>query len=182
MTRVPRSGPGWSRDGAHNSARSAWPDDPLGRPSRLPDPEMQPEFYAHVPLKRFVAWLVDLVPTVLITLGILAAMVVSVVGILGTFLLPVIYVAVSLAYRTVMVARFGATVGMWMAAITLRRRDDTFPDPMLAFLHALTYSLAVMFVVPQIINVAVMALSRDGRGLFDYMLGTAMINRAERQW
>jgi len=79
-----------------------------------------------------------------------------------------------------MVARFGATVGMWMAAITLRRRDDTAPDPMLSFLHALTYSLAVSFVVPQIVNMAVMVLSRDGRGLFDYVLGTTMINRMGR--
>jgi len=85
-----RRGPSWSRDGANDRFRAAWPDDPLGRPSRLPDPEMQPEFYAYMPVKRLVAWLVDLVPTILLTVGVLAVMVVSVVGLFGTFLLPVI--------------------------------------------------------------------------------------------
>lgn len=34
----------------------------------LPDPELQPEFYADVPLKRVGAWAIDLVVTLAITL------------------------------------------------------------------------------------------------------------------
>lgn len=166
--------------GSRGGWPGGWPDDPLGRPSRLPDPELQPEFYAYMPWKRLVAWIVDLVPTVLLTLGILTVFLLPVAGLLGTLLLPAVYVVASLAYRSVMLGRFGATAGMWLAAIELRRRDDTPPSPLLAFLHSLAYSLAVAFVVPQVLNAAVMLLSRDGRGLFDYLLGTAMINRAGR--
>ncbi len=67
-----------------------------------PDPELQPEFYADVPAKRLVAWVVDTVLTVAAT-----ALIVLLTAFVGLFFLPLLYLSVAFAYRTVTIARKG---------------------------------------------------------------------------
>lgn len=139
----------------------------------LPDPEFQPEFYADVPSKRLIAWIVDSIATIALTLIPLILTL-----FVGIFFLPLLYLAVGMAYRTVTLTLYGATPGMMLTALKLRRMDGTAPDVMLALWHSALYSAALFFVIPQVISVAMMLTSPHKRGLHDQLLGTAVLNRA----
>ncbi|SDX50256.1 RDD family protein [Roseicitreum antarcticum] len=139
----------------------------------LPDPEFQPEFYADVPAKRLIAWLIDSLATIVLTL-----IPIVLTLFIGIFFLPLLYIAVGLAYRTVTISLYGATPGMLLTALKLRRLDGSRPDAMLAFAHSALYSFALSVIVLQIVSVAMMLLSPQKRGLHDQILGTAVLNRA----
>ena len=49
-------------------------------------------------------------------------------------------------------------------------------DGATAFLHTLGYSLSMAFVLPQILSVGLMLVSRRGQGLTDMVLGSVAIN------
>lgn len=139
----------------------------------LPDPVRHAEFYADVPMKRGLAWLVD---TVLI--AILVALIVPFTAFVALFFLPLLYLAVSFCYRWVALARSSATPGMRLMAIRLRNGQGQPLNGGEAFLHTLGYTVSVAFVIPQIISVALMLLGSRGQGLSDHVLGTVAINRA----
>ena len=138
----------------------------------LPDPELRPEFYAAVPLKRLVAWLIDTVAILLLTLIVLPF-----TAFVAAFFLPALYVMMNLAYRTVGMARWSATPGMWLMAVEFRRADGSRLDPGTAFLHSLGYTVSMALVVPQVASVVLMLVSRHGQGLSDHVLGTVALNR-----
>ncbi|MGY6536006.1 MAG: RDD family protein [Pararhodobacter sp.] len=138
----------------------------------LPDPAYQPEFYRALLVKRLLAWGIDLV----VTLVIVAALVVVTVFI-GLFFLPLLWIAVSIAYRWVMLSNYHATAGMMLAGITLRHLDERRPDPLVCLLHAVIFSFSMVFVLPQIASVALMMVTPYRQGLNDLVLGTTMINR-----
>jgi len=141
----------------------------------LPDPQLLPEFYAWVPLKRLVAWLVDFVLILLLTVVVLAF-----TAFLATPLLPLVYVALNIAYRMVTLARWSATPGMAMMAIELRTLGGERLDRGLALAHTLGFTVSMLTVLPQIASVAMMLSSARGQGLSDALLGTAMLNRPAR--
>lgn len=138
----------------------------------LPDPELLPEFYAWVPLKRLVAWLVD---SLLILL--LSFVVVVATALLALPLAPLIYLALNIAFRTVTLTRWSATPGMALMAVELRRRDGRRLDRGTALMHTLIYTGASLTVVLQIASVAMMLTSPRGQGLPDTLLGTVALNR-----
>jgi uncharacterized RDD family membrane protein YckC len=138
----------------------------------LPDPELQPEFYTLVPLKRLIAWVVDSVLILLLTL-----LVVLIGLLLPLFILPLVYGVIGIALRTVSIARWSATPGMILMAIEFRDAAGRPLDPATAFLHTLGFTLANFFVVPQIVSVAMMLLTARGQGLVDVVLGTTALNR-----
>jgi len=138
----------------------------------LPDPIAQPEFYAGVVTKRFLAWVIDSV--IILTFCLLAL--IATLGI-GFFFLPALMLVVGLAYRMATLARGSATWGMAVMAIELRRHDGTRFDTLTAALHTLGYSASVAFVIPQVISVILMMVGERGQGLSDAVLGTAMVNR-----
>lgn len=138
----------------------------------LPDPDLLPEFYAWVPAKRLIAWVVDGLLILLLT-----AAVVLVTALLTLAVLPLLYVALNIAYRYVALARWSATPGMALMAIELRDRAGRRLDPWLALMHTLIYTGAVLTVLPQVVSVALMLTTPRGRGLPDTLLGTAMLNR-----
>lgn len=140
--------------------------------SGLPDPAFEPEFYAALLPKRFLAWVADLLLTLVLVVG-----VVFFSFFMALFFLPVVWVAVSVAYRTVSLARWGATPGMMLAAIKLRRLDGTRADATGCFWHALIFSLGMIMVVPQVISVALILLTPYRQGLNDVILGTTVLNR-----
>lgn len=138
----------------------------------LPDPATHPEVYQDLIAKRLLAWLVDaLVIIALVAVAVLATVLVAL------FFLPVVAIAVSIAYRWIMLSRYGATLGMMLAAIHLRHLDGRTPDPVVAFWHASIFSLGIFFVVPQVVSVALMFTTAHRQGLNDVILGTTLINR-----
>jgi len=138
----------------------------------LPDPELYAEFYTDVPLKRASAWAIDLV----ITLG-LTLVAVALTLFIGAFFLPLFFAAVSIAYRTVMLGRYGATVGMMIMALKWRRLDGQPPEPMTAFAYAALHT-GLWAVFPlQIASMAMILLTPYRQGLHDTMLGTTMLHR-----
>lgn len=140
--------------------------------TRLPDPEHEPGLYSDLLLKRFLAWLVDLIVTFTIIAGI-----VVLTAFIGLFFLPVLWIVVSVTYRTVMLSNHGATLGMLLLALRLRHLDGRRPDPVVCLWHAVLFSGSMVTVVGQVVSVGLMMTTPYRQGLNDLILGTTMINR-----
>ncbi|WP_420838968.1 RDD family protein [Aliiroseovarius subalbicans] len=138
----------------------------------LPDPDMQAEFYADVPAKRLIAWLLDTLVIALIT-----AIIVPFTAFTALFFLPLLFLVVGFIYRVVSLANRSATPGMRMAAIEFRTHRGERFDLSMAVLHTLGYSLSMSFVFPQMISIILMLTSARRQGLSDMVLGTAAVNR-----
>lgn len=138
----------------------------------LPDPDYQAEFYASVPAKRLLAWIVD---SLLILLLSTAAVVLT--AFVGLFVWPLLYLLVGFAYRVATIANGSATWGMRFAGIELRDGSGRRLDGGQAVLHTAVYSLSLAIPVLQVISVILMLTSARGQGLTDHMLGTVMLNR-----
>ncbi len=139
----------------------------------LPDPDSHAEFYADVPLKRGLAWIVDMVLIALITL-----LIVPFTAFTALFYLPVLFLCVDFAYRTVTLARSSATPGMRLMAIRIRNGRGEPLDLAGAFLHTLGYTVSIGMVLPQILSVVLMLTGARAQGLTDHILGTVALNRA----
>lgn len=139
----------------------------------LPAPDMFPEFYADVPVKRALAWAADLIVTVVLTV-----VAVALTLFIGAFFIPVLFAAVSIGYRTVMLSRYGATLGMMLMALKWRRLDGTPPDQMTAFAYSAIHAgLWVIFPL-QIASIVMTLITPYRQGLHDMALGTTMLNQA----
>ncbi|MEO6301261.1 MAG: RDD family protein [Paracoccaceae bacterium] len=141
--------------------------------SAYPDPVSERHFYADVPVKRALAWVID---TALIAFIIM--LIVPFTGFLALFFLGGLYLVVNFVYRWIGLARHSATVGMRLVGVEFRDGQGYRLDTMTAFAHTLGYSLSVAFVFPQLISLALMAFSRRGQSLTDHVLGTLLVNRA----
>jgi uncharacterized RDD family membrane protein YckC len=141
----------------------------------LPDPEFHAELYADVPAKRLIAWIIDSIVTVALT-----ALIVLLSAFTALFILPLAFLTVAFLYRTVTIARDGATPGMRMMAISLRNASGASPTPVEAALHTTVFLAASAMVLPQILSIAMILMTPHRQSLGDMLLGTAMINRAAR--
>lgn len=139
----------------------------------LPDPYTHADLYRDVPTKRLVAWGVDL-------LAILAMTVVLIPFTFFTalFYLPFLAMMISFLYRWVTIARGSATWGMRFAAIELRAADGGRMDTSQAFLHTLGYHVSLAIFPLQLLSIALMLMSERKQGLTDHVLGTAALNRS----
>lgn len=142
------------------------------RPSDLPDPLSQPQFYSHVVTKRLVAWAVDMV---VITLLCLLAL--PLTAFLGLFFWPLMYLTLGFAYRVVTLTNGSATWGMRFAGIELRNGFGEPLDLGQALAHTAGYTVSVALPVLQVISVVMMLTSPRGQGLTDAFLGTVALNR-----
>jgi uncharacterized RDD family membrane protein YckC len=140
--------------------------------STLPDPHSQPEFYASVPSKRLVAWVVD----TLLILG-LCLIVVLLTAFVGLFIWPLLFLTIGFAYRVVTIANGSATWGMRFVGIELRNAFGERMDLGLAFAHTLGYSVSIAMPIIQVVSVVMMLTGARGQGLTDAFLGTVMLNR-----
>lgn len=140
--------------------------------TRLPDPEHEPGLYSDLILKRFIAWVIDLVITFAIT-----AVIVVLTVFVGLFFLPLLWIVVSVTYRTVMLTNYSATPGMLLVALRLRHLDGRRPEPVICFWHAVLFSGTMATVLGQIVSVGLMLITPYRQGLNDLILGTTMINR-----
>lgn len=139
--------------------------------TNLPDPIHQPEFYAGVPTKRLLAWVVD---TVIILF--LCALTIPFTLFLSLFFLPVLYLVIGFAYRVVTLARGSATWGMRLAAIEMRTAEGNRFDLQAAFWHTLGFTMSMAFSILQVISIVLMLTSSRGQGLTDHVMGTTALN------
>lgn len=138
----------------------------------LPDPHTQPEFYADVPLKRLVAWGVD---TVLVL--ILTVVIVPLTAFTGLFFLPLLFLTVSFGYRVITISRGSATLGMRLMAIEFRSARGERFDASQALLHSLGYTLCWMVMPLQVVSIILIAVTERAQSLVDFGLSSVVINR-----
>ncbi len=138
----------------------------------LPDPQLQPEFYADVPLKRCLAWAIDLA-VVLVLL--LAGLVLTLFT--GLFFMPLLFFAISVGYRTVMLARYGATLGMMLTALDWRGLDGRAPDPTTALAYSALHAGIWAFLPLQIVSIVMILISPHRQGLHDRILSVTILNK-----
>lgn len=138
----------------------------------LPDPVRHAAFYQGVAARRAVAWAIDCAIT-----GALALVIVPFTAFLAMLIFPLLFGAVNLAYRSVTLAGFSATPGMWLLGVEFRRADGSRLDPPTAILHTLGTMVTWTTVLPQVASAALMALHPRGQGLTDLVLGTVAIRR-----
>lgn len=138
----------------------------------LPDPQRQSQFYANVPTKRFVAWVIDTAATLA-----LCIVIVPFTAFTALFFLPFLFLVVNFLYRAATLAGGSATWGMRLAAIELRTAQGEKLDGTTALLHTAGYILSCAVPILQIISVAMMLTGARGQGLTDNVLGTVALNR-----
>lgn len=141
----------------------------------LPDPETQPEFYADVPVKRLIAWVIDMV-----LIGILSALVLPLTLFTGIFFFGLIFMVMSFVYRVVTIANGSATLGMRFVGIELRTQHGERFELGHAFLHTLAYHISWGFFILQIISMVLMMTTSRSQGLTDHVMGSVAINRTAR--
>ena len=141
----------------------------------LPDPDMQPDFYAGVTSKRLLAWIID----VILIIG-LVAVVLPFTAFTGFFFLPFLHLVLSFAYRFVTIAGGSATFGMRFTGIEFRDLNGRKFDSTTAFLHTLGYTVSVAVPILQLVSIVMMLASSRGQGLTDSLLGTTALNRRAR--
>ncbi|MGB8622765.1 MAG: RDD family protein [Paracoccaceae bacterium] len=139
----------------------------------LPDPALHGEFYADLPAKRLIAWVVD---TVLILA--ISVLVVPFTAFTAIFYFPLLAMTIGFAYRVVTLARGSATWGMRLVAIEFRTAQGQRFDVGMAVAHTLLFSIFFTFVFPQIVSIVLMLTGPRRQGLPDLILGSAAINRA----
>ncbi|OWU85321.1 hypothetical protein ATO6_09910 [Oceanicola sp. 22II-s10i] len=139
----------------------------------LPDPHYDAAFYSGVPAKRLLAWVVDTV--VIIALSLL---IVPFTAFTGLFFFPLLMLVTGFFYRWATIAGGSATWGMRLMAIEFRRGDGARFDGSTAFLHTLGYSLSWAFPLAQLASVVLMVITERKQGLTDHVLETVAINRA----
>lgn len=125
-----------------------------------------------VPLRRFWAWVIDS-----LLIAALTTFLTVLTGFLALFVLGGFYMVVAFLYRWAGMAGKSSTLGMRVMGLTFITREGQPIDGLTAFLHTLFYTMSVAFVVPQVVSVALMAFTREGRGLSDILLGTGLVNR-----
>jgi uncharacterized RDD family membrane protein YckC len=140
--------------------------------SGLPNPVLDAQFYAGVPFKRLIAWIIDAV-----IVG--ALWVVLVIGTLGTFAFFMFFglLIVSFGYRAFMVDRYSATLGMMAVGIELRNGRGDRLDRTQAIWHVTLFLGLMVFFFINVISMIVMLVNERGQGLHDMVLGTTAINR-----
>ena len=138
----------------------------------LPDPHFQPEFYADVPLKRFLAFLID--TTLLLLVAVL--LVVLTLGLAAILIVPVWWL-LNFAYRAISLANWSATPAMRLLAIEFRDARGAPLSQSDAFAHTLGFMLSFTFFPAQVVSMILMATSPRAQGLTDHVLGTVAINR-----
>ena len=139
--------------------------------STQPDPERHAEFYDGVLMKRFLAWLFDLVLIAIIT-----AMIVPFTAFTALFFLPVLFLTVGFIYRWLTLSGRSATWGMRLVNIEFLDRQGSRFDSATALLWTIGYSVSMAFVLPQILSAVLMILSPRVQGLTDLVVGSVAIN------
>ena len=142
------------------------------RAASLPDPDLHPQFYDDVMVKRLIAWVIDSV----LVWGLWVVLSILSLGILVA-LLP-FFAVLDFVYRTATLSRRSATWGMRVAGIEVRDRLGEPLDGGQALAHTAGYMTSMLLFFPvQVASIVLMAVSERGQSLTDFVLGTAVVNR-----
>lgn len=141
----------------------------------LPDPHQQPGFYRDVPLKRLLAFFVDL--GIIFALSVLLAL--FTLGI-GFFVFFGLFAIVGFTYRVLSIAMGSATWGMALMSIELRSNRGEKLTLWEAFLHTAAFYLSFGVFPVQVISIAMMLFTPRGQSLTDMVFGTVALNRRAR--
>ncbi len=140
--------------------------------TQTPDPDMQPEFYDGIPVKRLLAWVVDMI--VIIALCVL---ILPFTAFTGLFFFPFLVLVVGFIYRVMTLASGSATWGMRLMGMELRTLRDAPFDFGTALVHTLGYSFSWAMAPLQLISVIMMCLTDRRQGLSDVVMGTVAVNK-----
>ena len=127
--------------------------------------------YDGVPLRRGLAWIIDMV-----IIGVLAALVLPFTAFTGIFFFPFLMLVVGFLYRWASIATASATWGMIAVGIRLQDSHARNLSSGLAFAHTLGYSLSVAIAPLQLVSIVLMLVTARGQGLTDLFLGTEAVN------
>lgn len=141
----------------------------------LADPVTQPQFYKDVASKRLLAWVIDTIVVLLMSL-----IIVPFTAFVALFFFVGLFAVVSFVYRTITLATGSATWGMRLMAIEIRDASGARLDLSGAFLHTLGYMISWAVAPLQLISIVLMATSARGQGLTDMVMGSAALNRRAR--
>jgi uncharacterized RDD family membrane protein YckC len=141
----------------------------------LPDPDRDPQFYDGVPSRRLVAWIIDVLIAMVLTVPVALVFGVLTLG-FGFFVLPLVYAVTSFLYRTLTIAGGSSTWGMRAMGIELRRGDGSRFDLFYAVAHVAIYTVCVGMLVLQLASIVAILGTRYHQGLHDLILGTTVIN------
>lgn len=142
----------------------------------VPDPHTDPQFYEGVPMRRFIAFVIDTIAIVLLWLiGVFVFAAVT-LG-LGAFLAPVLLAMTGFVYRWMTLAQRSATPGMMLTGIEIRDFRGEKLDQSSAFIHTLAYAATLFFLPLAIIGWILMASSPYRRTMHDTFTGAVAINR-----
>lgn len=139
----------------------------------LPDPTRHAEFYADVVTKRLLAFVIDSIIIIVITIALI-----PLTAFTALFFFGFLGLIVSLIYRIVSLANKSATPGMRLMSIEFRDNRGERLTLGLAAIHTVFFTISMSMVFPQVISVILMLTSSRRQGLSDMILGTAVINRA----
>lgn len=139
---------------------------------QTPDPDTHPEFYDGIPMKRLLAWVVDMI----VIIG-LCLLVLPFTAFTGIFFFPVLMLLVGFFYRVITLTTGSATWGMRLMGMELRDLRDRPFDFGTALLHTLGYSVSWAMAPLQLISVVLMCVTERKQGLSDMVLGTVAVNR-----
>ena len=140
--------------------------------SGLPDPDTDSQFYDGVPFKRLLAWFIDFVIIILISM----VLVIGTFGI-GAMIYPLLLLISNLGYRIFTLSRNSATLGMIVTGIEIRNGRGEKLNQSHAIWHTAIYTIVMVFMFGQIISIIMMLVNKRGQGVHDYFMGTTAINR-----
>jgi uncharacterized RDD family membrane protein YckC len=143
----------------------------------LPDPDLDRRFYAGVPLRRLLAWLIDV--AIILLVGVPVAVLFGLLTLgFGFALFGFVIAAVGFLYRTSLLAGpASATLGMRFTGIEFRRGNGERFDFMTAFLHTAIYAVCIGTFVLQALSCITILGTRHRQSIADIILGTTAINR-----
>jgi len=142
-------------------------------PWGLPDPGRHSEFYADVVTKRLLAFIIDSILIMVITIALI-----PLTAFTALFFFGFLGLIVSLIYRIVSLSNRSATPGMRLMSIEFRDNHGEHMTLGLATVHTIFFTVSMSMVIPQIVSIILMLTSSRGQGLSDMILGTAVINRS----
>jgi uncharacterized RDD family membrane protein YckC len=140
--------------------------------SHLPDPTLDAQFYEGVPLKRLIAWFID----VFIVLSIIVACIILTLGMLA-FVFPFLAFCINLAYRIFCLNKWSATLGMRLTGIEIRNAKGERLTLAESAWHTGVFVCVFVSLLGIVANMIAMFLSERGQGIHDLLLGTVAINR-----
>ncbi len=144
----------------------------------LPDPEYDAQFYDGVPSKRLVAWMIDAIAILLLT--VISTLIIGVLTLgLAFVFFPGILFLISFGYRWLTIADASATPGMRLMGIELRTRAGDRLDAITAAIHTGVFLFLMATMIGWIATIVAILGTRYNQGLPDLLLGTTAINRPE---